>query len=360
MLMSGKRIVCMLQVDHAQGAQASPGMAGAEELIEPTLVLPFPVQPVSATESAQHAASSADASVKALRGTPLEALSHQPAQSPACTAQLGHLAAHACHLTGSPKRQGSATQAGQTESASMAPVVGPVTAPVADPYIAATGSCKADVPVQCQRGSMSAGSAQPSNIDLPSAAVKTAPEIPVTVQQCQHSHQEQAVAQPQLDGPLQQAGTCRQPTPARQDGSVGGQAGVAQEDSNRQNSDERAARPEGEIRSVNEQGGSTEGQSKGSSRQTGKLDGAAQIADGQDGGFKRQAAIAVSQPAVQDDTVSEACCVCKFAEDGEVMLLCDKCDLPAHLGCVGLEAVPEGDWFCPNCATSVMVRSFCC
>ncbi|KAA6426243.1 MAG: bromodomain adjacent to zinc finger domain 1A-like isoform X1 [Trebouxia sp. A1-2] len=53
------------------------------------------------------------------------------------------------------------------------------------------------------------------------------------------------------------------------------------------------------------------------------------------------------------ETISDACCVCHSGEDGEIMLLCDKCDKPAHLGCVGMEAVPEGDWFCPSC-TAIM------
>ncbi|KAL0047584.1 hypothetical protein WJX82_007018 [Trebouxia sp. C0006] len=30
-----------------------------------------------------------------------------------------------------------------------------------------------------------------------------------------------------------------------------------------------------------------------------------------------------------------------------------QCDKPAHLGCVGMEAVPEGDWFCATC-TAIM------
>ena len=55
------------------------------------------------------------------------------------------------------------------------------------------------------------------------------------------------------------------------------------------------------------------------------------------------------------DTISEACCMCQSAEDGEVMLLCDGCDQPAHLGCVGLETVPAGDWFCPSC-TALQVK----
>ena len=77
-----------------------------------------------------------------------------------------------------------------------------------------------------------------------------------------------------------------------------------------------------------------EGQPTKSNRHATASDGQANSADGQ-------------------DTISDACCVCHSAEDGEIMLLCDKCDKPAHLGCVGVEAVPEGDWFCPTC-TAIM------
>jgi len=32
-------------------------------------------------------------------------------------------------------------------------------------------------------------------------------------------------------------------------------------------------------------------------------------------------------------------------------LECDKCDAPCHLGCLSppLDAVPDGEWFCPDC-----------
>ncbi len=78
-----------------------------------------------------------------------------------------------------------------------------------------------------------------------------------------------------------------------------------------------------------------EGQSTKPDRHATASDGQASSADGQ-------------------DTISDACCVCHCGEDGEIMLLCDKCDKPAHLRCVGMVAVPEGDWFCPTC-TAIMV-----
>lgn len=45
------------------------------------------------------------------------------------------------------------------------------------------------------------------------------------------------------------------------------------------------------------------------------------------------------------------CSVCQGNNDDSLLLLCDLCDLAAHTYCVGLGAtVPEGDWFCHNCA----------
>lgn len=47
------------------------------------------------------------------------------------------------------------------------------------------------------------------------------------------------------------------------------------------------------------------------------------------------------------------CLVCRSSEREEVMLLCDRCDASIHTYCLRppLEHVPEGDWFCPQCAT---------
>ncbi|XP_050224328.2 uncharacterized protein LOC126674020 [Mercurialis annua] len=47
------------------------------------------------------------------------------------------------------------------------------------------------------------------------------------------------------------------------------------------------------------------------------------------------------------------CNVCRTAADECLLLLCDLCDSAAHTYCVGLGAtVPEGDWFCNDCAVS--------
>ncbi|KAL8274567.1 hypothetical protein Esti_001470 [Eimeria stiedai] len=45
------------------------------------------------------------------------------------------------------------------------------------------------------------------------------------------------------------------------------------------------------------------------------------------------------------------CDVCGGAESTEenAIVFCDACDVPVHLSCYGLDAVPPGDWFCEFC-----------
>lgn len=51
-------------------------------------------------------------------------------------------------------------------------------------------------------------------------------------------------------------------------------------------------------------------------------------------------------------------CLCKVVSYGE-MVLCDNKDCPIewfHLGCVGLQVVPKGKWFCPECSSKMTNR----
>ena len=52
---------------------------------------------------------------------------------------------------------------------------------------------------------------------------------------------------------------------------------------------------------------------------------------------------------VASDTSDTACMICGLPSDPFVVLLCDGCDNEAHLACVGLSHVPEGEWFCSSC-----------
>lgn len=50
-----------------------------------------------------------------------------------------------------------------------------------------------------------------------------------------------------------------------------------------------------------------------------------------------------------DPFSSIKCTFCGSPDGEDTLLLCDGCDCPAHVACLGLDAVPEGDWFCDLC-----------
>jgi len=52
-----------------------------------------------------------------------------------------------------------------------------------------------------------------------------------------------------------------------------------------------------------------------------------------------------------EDPNDDWCSICN--EEGE-LLLCDGCPTSVHLQCVGLEAMPDGDWRCHRCAGAPM------
>ncbi|RAL42353.1 hypothetical protein DM860_012136 [Cuscuta australis] len=45
--------------------------------------------------------------------------------------------------------------------------------------------------------------------------------------------------------------------------------------------------------------------------------------------------------------------ICSVCHDGGELLLCDKCPSAFHTGCLGLEEVPPGDWFCASCCCGI-------
>ncbi|XP_027917277.1 uncharacterized protein LOC114176433 [Vigna unguiculata] len=54
-----------------------------------------------------------------------------------------------------------------------------------------------------------------------------------------------------------------------------------------------------------------------------------------------------------DSYAETKCGVCRAGTDEHLLLLCDLCDTASHTYCVGLGyTVPEGDWFCHDCAIS--------
>ncbi|CAN6221646.1 unnamed protein product [Urochloa humidicola] len=53
-----------------------------------------------------------------------------------------------------------------------------------------------------------------------------------------------------------------------------------------------------------------------------------------------------------DPYAETICTLCNGSGNDELLLLCELCDSAAHTYCAGLgNTVPEGDWFCKNCAT---------
>lgn len=46
------------------------------------------------------------------------------------------------------------------------------------------------------------------------------------------------------------------------------------------------------------------------------------------------------------------CLICNTDLEQDAPLECERCDQPYHIGCLSppLSAVPEGEWFCPECA----------
>ncbi|XP_058786132.1 increased DNA methylation 1-like [Vicia villosa] len=54
-----------------------------------------------------------------------------------------------------------------------------------------------------------------------------------------------------------------------------------------------------------------------------------------------------------NDTI---CLVCGLGGD---LILCDQCPSSFHLGCLGLDRVPDGDWFCPTCCCKICHQPKC-
>ncbi|KAH7439769.1 hypothetical protein KP509_04G075300 [Ceratopteris richardii] len=49
---------------------------------------------------------------------------------------------------------------------------------------------------------------------------------------------------------------------------------------------------------------------------------------------------------INDDT-------CGVCGDGGEIVLCDHCPSTFHANCIGLEIIPEGDWYCPRCCCGI-------
>ncbi len=67
---------------------------------------------------------------------------------------------------------------------------------------------------------------------------------------------------------------------------------------------------------------------------------------------KKQVAEFDPRPFLFEDEDEEVrpCPICDRSDQEEVLLLCDQCDAPYHTHCIGLSRVPDGLWFCMECA----------
>ena len=54
--------------------------------------------------------------------------------------------------------------------------------------------------------------------------------------------------------------------------------------------------------------------------------------------------------AKQQNILIEIHCTCGRPDTFDDMVACDGCDHWFHLSCVNMEDIPQGDWFCTDCA----------
>lgn len=52
----------------------------------------------------------------------------------------------------------------------------------------------------------------------------------------------------------------------------------------------------------------------------------------------------------EEEEEGNPCPICNSAEREDILLLCDSCDAAYHTHCIGLDNIPEGDWYCMECA----------
>ncbi|KFH48845.1 PHD and RING finger domain-containing protein-like protein [Hapsidospora chrysogenum ATCC 11550] len=51
----------------------------------------------------------------------------------------------------------------------------------------------------------------------------------------------------------------------------------------------------------------------------------------------------------EEQEQSHPCPICNSADREDILLLCDSCDAAYHTHCIGLDDIPDGDWYCMEC-----------
>ncbi|XP_061370868.1 increased DNA methylation 1-like [Gastrolobium bilobum] len=64
--------------------------------------------------------------------------------------------------------------------------------------------------------------------------------------------------------------------------------------------------------------------------------------------------VVMQRDSVYKDNNDSVCSICRY---GGELILCDRCPSSFHLTCLGLEQVPDGDWFCPPCCCKICNRA---
>ena len=65
----------------------------------------------------------------------------------------------------------------------------------------------------------------------------------------------------------------------------------------------------------------------------------------------------MKQLSKTEEVETEECVDCGIMSNPAEMLMCDGCDALHHISCVGLPAVPDGDWFCGSCLKILEARA---
>jgi len=80
-------------------------------------------------------------------------------------------------------------------------------------------------------------------------------------------------------------------------------------------------------------------------------------AEAEEVGLTSQRHREATRPGAVGPPQEYSCEVCKKSSDEVSLLLCDGkaglCNAAYHFYCIGLEGVPEGDWFCPSCSADL-------